>query len=129
MGYGSKLATFLTAVLAAVMMAAPASAASDTEDDLCRVDITVPSQWNSGYVVNVTIQNISARPVTWRAVLPVPPPGYIVQVWGATVTQAGSFLHIHPPPYGTGGTLLPGQSHTFGYAGTGSPVYPTVTCS
>nr|MDT0656756.1 cellulose binding domain-containing protein [Micromonospora sp. DSM 115978] len=129
MRYLAKVAIFLAATLATVVMAAPTSAASATEGGLCDVTATVTAQWNNGYTVSVTVRNVSDRPVTWYAVLPVPPPGYIIQVWNAVVTQNGSSLYIYPPPYGTAGTLLPGQSYTFGYAGTGSPVYPTVTCS
>lgn len=127
-----RIAAFVAALFAVLVVGAPAGAQPATsvaDGALCDVTITVPAQWSNGYTVSVTVRNISTVPVTWRANVTLPPPGYIIQIWNASVTQAGALVWIYPPPYGpTGGVLLPGQSHTFGYVGTGPLVLPVVTC-
>ncbi|GAA4701666.1 hypothetical protein Prum_027180 [Phytohabitans rumicis] len=123
-----RISALLAALFCMFAVAAPARA-TPTPDGLCDVTVTVPAQWSNGYSVAVTVRNISIRPVTWRASVAVPPPGYIVQGWNATFQYVGSTVWIYPPPYPSG-VLQPGQSHNFGYLGSGTmPALPVVTCS
>lgn len=125
MGIRMKIAAALAVgALATLLAGAPAKAA----DPLCEVSSVLAAQWTNGYMVNTTIRNITTRPVTWRANVVLQPPGYIVQGWGATFTISSTQVMIYPPPYPSGGVIQVGQSHTFGYVGTGSVVYPQVTC-
>lgn len=121
-----KIAMALAAgALATLLGGAPAKAA----DPLCEVSSVLAGQWTNGYMVNTTIRNISARPVTWRANVILQPPGIIIQGWGGTFTLSATQVWIYPPPYPSGGVIYPGQSHMFGYVGQGPVVYPQVTCS
>jgi Cellulose binding domain len=146
-----RIATFATALLAGLALAAPVGAAPAsaappantpttvapaviTEDGLCDVVATIAGQWATGYVANISIRNISAFPVTWRASLTLPSSAaFITSGWGVTITQTGSQVQFLPPPWGPypGGLLQPGQTHNFGFAasGTGTVVLPKVVCS
>jgi cellulase/cellobiase CelA1 len=126
MSYRTKVAVLVAALLAAFAVAGPARA-TPTPDGLCDV-ATGATQWTGGYQMTVSIRNIATRPVTWRANVQVPPPGYIIQGWGAYFLQSGENISIYPPPY-PGGLIQPGQTYYFGYVGTGPVVYPVVTCS
>ena len=50
-------------------------------------------------------------------------PGAIAQLWSATFTQEGTKVSVRPPSWSP--TLRPGESITFGYLGSGTPVRPT----
>lgn len=128
-----RLLAALIGLLAAVAVAAPAPARPAAAGPpavippvrYCDVRVTVQAQWVNGYVVAVTVTNISAVPVTWYATLTLQPPGYIVQVWNASVTTSGTSVRIWPP---WNPVLLPGQSVSFGYTGSGQLALPTVIC-
>ncbi|MCW6009370.1 cellulose-binding domain-containing protein [Micromonospora sp. CPCC 205371] len=117
-------AALAVGALATLLAGAPAKAA----DPLCEVSHQLAAHWSNGYMVNTTIRNITTRPVTWRANVVLQPPGVIIQGWGGTFTSSSAQVMIYPPPYPSGGVIQPGASHTFGYVGTGSVVYPQVTC-
>lgn len=125
MGIRMKIAAALAVgALVTLLGGAPAKAA----DPLCEVSIQLAAQWTNGYMVNTTIRNITTRPVTWRANVVLQPPGYIIQGWGGVFSSTATQVSVYPPPYPSGGVIQPGQSHTFGYIGTGTVVYPQVTC-
>jgi cellulase/cellobiase CelA1 len=129
MRYYRRLLTFAVGMIAALTLAAPAAAAPATATttspaQLCEISITVPAQWANGYVVNVSVRNISDRPVTVYASVNLQPPGYVVQGWGATFTTSGTTMWIRP----WNPVLLPGMSFNFGYVGSGPIALPTVYC-
>ncbi|MFC0530182.1 cellulose binding domain-containing protein [Phytohabitans kaempferiae] len=125
MAHRTRLFALVAGLIAAFALAAPAAEASVVPPaQYCDVHITVPAQWSNGYVVAVTIRNISGVPVTWSATVETQPPGYIVQAWGANVSVAGSTVWILP----WSPVLRPGQSVSFGYTGSGPVVLPRVTC-
>ncbi|BCB82186.1 hypothetical protein GCM10022251_46230 [Phytohabitans flavus] len=126
MRYYRRLLAALVALLAALVVAAPAPAraAAIPPAPYCDVQITVPAQWPNGYIVSVTVRNISDVPVTWHATVTLQPPGYIVQAWNANVTVSGTTVWIRP----WNPVLQPGQSVNFGYTGTGRVVLPQVVC-
>ncbi|MGN9907259.1 cellulose binding domain-containing protein [Phytohabitans sp. LJ34] len=129
MRYYRRLLTFVVGMLAALVLAAPAVAdptppPTTPPAQLCEISVTVPAQWTTGYIVNITVRNISNRPVTVYANVILQPPGFIVQSWNVTVTVTGSTAVIRP----WNPVLLPGQTVTFGYIGTGPLALPTVYC-
>jgi len=129
MRHSRRLLAALFGLLTVLAVAAPghaAPAAAIPPAQYCDVRIIVAGQWVNGYVVNVSITNISNVPVTWRGTATLRPPGYIIQAWGASITVSGTNVQIWPP--WNPPLLLPGQSVTLGYAGTGQPVLPNIVC-
>lgn len=129
MRYYRRLLAFVVGLFAVLAVAAPAVAdptppPTTAPAQLCEISVTVPAQWTNGYIVNITVRNISNRPVTVHAGVILQPPGTIVQGWNVTVTITGSTAVIRP----WNPVLLPGQSVTFGYIGSGPLVLPTVYC-
>ncbi|MEH1129067.1 cellulose binding domain-containing protein [Micromonospora sp. CPCC 206061] len=125
MGIRMKIAAALAVgALAILLGGAPAKAA----DPLCEVSSPLATQWTNGYMVNITIRNVTTRPVSWRANVILQPPGVIIQGWGGVFTASATQVSIYPPPYPSGGVIQPGESHIFGYVGSGPVVYPQVAC-
>lgn len=139
---GTRLAAIGLAVAASAALATaptPAAAAASTvvpnptttAVQYCQVTFNVAAQWSTGYILTITITNISSVPVRWRLVLRFSGPTPIVQAWNANYTQSGSVVTAVPiPPYDV---LQPGQSVTVGQliASGGTIVLPAaeVTCT
>jgi hypothetical protein len=94
----------------------------------CRATFTVASQWQGGYQATVTVTNTGTVTTTgWEVNLTYPGVVPVSQVWNGTVTTSGSVATVRNAPYN--GVLAPGQSTSFGFLGSGSPVTPVLSCT
>lgn len=110
-----------------------ATTATETTDAYCAATVTVINSWATGYVVSLTIRNISTVPVRWQLLtIRLQDPVLAAQFWNARVTLSGSVLTAVPAP--DTGVLAPGESVMVGtvvFSGGPATVLPTalVTCS
>jgi cellulase/cellobiase CelA1 len=129
MRYHRRLFAFVVGVFAVLALATPAVAEPTTPTitapaQLCEISVTVPAQWTTGYMVNISVRNISDRPVTVHGFANLQPPGIILQGWNAVISVSGTTMVIRP----WNPILQPGQAVTFGYVGSGPMSLPTVYC-
>lgn len=100
----------VTAVLAAVLSAAPASAAGVT------AAFQKVSDWGTGFEGKVTVTNGTGSAVSWTVDLDLPAPYTITTSWDAVRTGSGQHFSFTAP--GWAGQLAPGATFSFGFNGS-----------
>ncbi|GAB3933728.1 glycoside hydrolase family 48 protein [Kribbella albertanoniae] len=82
----------------------------------CSVNYTVASDWNSGFVADVTIKNEGDPIAGWTLTWTFPNGQQVTNLWNGSFTQSGAKVTVLPVDHnrniGTGGTA------TFGFQGT-----------
>ncbi|MGW6443081.1 cellulase family glycosylhydrolase [Lentzea sp. NPDC055074] len=109
---------------------APAAAAPG-----CKVDYTVPSQWQGGFTANVAVTNVGDRVNGWRLTWTWPSGQQVSQAWNATVTSSGAQATAADAGYNA--VIEPNSTVSFGFNGSwsGANTAPTsfalngVTCT
>ncbi|MEV8513370.1 cellulose binding domain-containing protein [Dactylosporangium sp. NPDC051484] len=96
----------------------PASpATTGSEIRTCKVTYVKRSEWNLGFVANVTITNTGSSPIgVWSLRFEYPAGQKVISYWNAAVTQSGSVVVASTD--GHNRALAPGTSLTFGVQGT-----------
>ncbi|MGK3985077.1 cellulose binding domain-containing protein [Sorangium sp. So ce136] len=96
-------------------------------DGTIQAELTLPSQWGSGYCASVTIKNTGGSPTTgWGVVIGLNG-STLNNAWNVRVTPSeGQFTAINE---GYNGELKPGASTMWGFcgSGTGRPSLASVT--
>lgn len=83
----------------------------------CQVGYTVSSQWNGGFVANLTITNTGSVALNgWSLVFTFAADQHVTSAWNAQYTQDGLQVTLVNMDYN--GTLAPGSSATPGLQGT-----------
>ncbi|WP_437926087.1 cellulose binding domain-containing protein [Sorangium sp. So ce291] len=87
-------------------------------DGAIQAELTLPSQWGSGYCASVTVKNTSASRTTgWGVVIGLNG-STLNNAWNVRVTPSeGQFTAINE---GYNGTLEPGASTMWGFCGSGT---------
>ena len=96
----------------------------------CTADYRVTGQWNDGFQGEVTVHNVSTRPLTgWTVTFTFGGGQRVTQAWNATVTQSGATVAARNVTWN--GAVAPGGSTAFGFLGswTGTNQPPAVTCT
>jgi len=98
-----------------IVPVAPATSTKSTTTALgCAVKYQNSSEWNVGFVANVTITNTGSSAITgWSLVFAYTAGQKLVGSWNATVNQAGATVTASST-----GTIDPKGSATFGFQGT-----------
>ncbi|GGN07510.1 hypothetical protein GCM10011609_53770 [Lentzea pudingi] len=129
---GFALTAAFVSVAASIGLAvvAPAAAAPG-----CKVDYTVPSQWQGGFTANVAVTNVGDRVNGWRLTWTWPSGQQVTQAWNATVTSSGA--QATAADVGYNAVIEPNAKVSFGFNGSwsGANTAPTsfalngVTCT
>ncbi|MDX3661602.1 cellulase family glycosylhydrolase [Streptomyces sp. ID05-26A] len=129
---GFALTAAFVSVAASIGLAvvAPAAAAPG-----CKVDYTVPSQWQGGFTANVAVTNVGDRVNGWRLTWTWPSGQQVTQAWNATVTSSGA--QATAADVGYNAVIEPNGKVSFGFNGSwsGANTAPTsfalngVTCT
>jgi cellulase/cellobiase CelA1 len=83
----------------------------------CHVTYTKASEWQGGFVANVTIANTGATAINgWTLKFTFPGDQKVTNAWSATVTQSGT--SVTAVNVGYDATISPGGSTSFGFQGT-----------
>ncbi|OBF62146.1 hypothetical protein A5756_01300 [Mycobacterium sp. 852002-53434_SCH5985345] len=92
----------------AVSPAAHAAAASAT--------LSVEHAWQTGFIANFTVTNLSMAPLTdWRLDFDMPAGQSVVHTWNSTITQSGTHFVLTPANWNR--SIAPGGSATGGLRG------------
>src|ERR1019366_6593846 len=83
----------------------------------CQVTYTKASEWQGGFVANVTISNTGTAAINgWTLKFTFPGDQHVTNAWNATVTQSGTAVTATNASYD--GTISPGASASMGFQGT-----------
>jgi endo-1,4-beta-xylanase len=83
----------------------------------CHVTYAKASEWQGGFVANVTIANTGTAVINgWRLTFSFPGDQKVTSGWNATVTQSGSSVTATNASYDA--TINPGGNVSFGFQGT-----------
>ncbi|GAA2875281.1 glycoside hydrolase family 3 N-terminal domain-containing protein [Nonomuraea rubra] len=83
----------------------------------CTATPSTQSQWNTGYVIQVTVTNTGTAPRTgWTVTFTLPPGHTISGGWNGTFSTSGQNVTVRD--VGHNGSLGPGASASFGFQGT-----------
>ena len=83
----------------------------------CHVTYTKASEWQGGFVANVTISNTGTAAINgWTLKFTFPGDQHVTNAWNATVTQSGTAVTATNASYD--GTISPGASASMGFQGT-----------
>jgi chitodextrinase len=83
----------------------------------CAVTASVQSQWNNGYVLNVTVTNTGTSATTgWTVPFTLPGGHQVAGGWGASLSTSGTAVTARNLSYN--GSLSPNQSATWGFQGS-----------
>jgi hypothetical protein len=83
----------------------------------CQVTYTKASEWQGGFVANVTISNTGTAAIDgWTLKFTFPGDQHVTSAWNATVTQSGTAVTATNVSYD--GTISPGASASMGFQGT-----------
>ncbi len=97
----------------------------------CSASYVTASQWQGGFVANLTITNTGTTAITgWTVAFTYPGDQKVTNAWNATVTQSGENITAVNMSYN--GTIAAGGNTTFGWQGTwtSSDAAPTsITCT
>ncbi len=108
------LSALIAAILGlAITPVAHAAAASAT--------LSVEHAWQTGFIANFTVTNLSMVPLTdWRLDFDMPAGQSVLHTWNSTVTQSGTHYVLTPANWNR--SIAPGGSATGGLRGvlTGS---------
>jgi endoglucanase len=92
----------------------------------CQVGYAIQSQWQDGFVANLTITNTATSPINgWTIAWTFSGNQQLTNMWGATPTQTGQRVSAHDAGYDA--QIGAGQSVGFGFQATysGSNAIPT----
>lgn len=103
------VATLVTGMTVAVAPAATAATG-------CRVDYTVPSQWNDGFTANVKVTNLGDPLSGWRLTWTFAAGETVTQAWNTTLTQSGAAATATNASYN--GALGTGTTVELGFNGS-----------
>ncbi|GIH90285.1 chitinase [Planobispora siamensis] len=107
----SRSLVALAALLAAMLAAPPAQAASAT------ATFTKVGDWGSGFEGKYTIKNGTGSTInSWKVEFDLPAGVNVGSFWDATLTRSGQ--HFTFSNVGWNGTLAPGASVSFGFLGS-----------
>jgi chitodextrinase len=93
----------------------------------CSLQVTVSSQWDVGYVINVAVVNSGTAQINgWAVTFSLPSGHQITNRWGAVLTIAGQNVTARNETWN--GTIPPGQRAEWGFqaarpAGSGLPTF------
>ncbi|WP_200941596.1 cellulase family glycosylhydrolase [Cellulomonas sp. Leaf395] len=130
-------AVALVALTGSVAVTGQASAAAG-----CRVDYTVPNQWQGGFSAGVQVTNLGDPVTAWDLRFSFDTGQTVSQLWNGTVTQSGAAVSVRNAAWNgsiaTNGTASVGFNGAYagtnpspsaftlnGVACTGSPVTPS----
>jgi Glycosyl hydrolase family 62/Cellulose binding domain len=118
-GYRAILAAgvVMLSSIAAGLVATGAGAAAG-----CRVDYTVPDQWQDGFGANVSVTNLGDRLSGWTLTWSFAAGQQVTQGWNAAITQNGSQVTARSMTYN--GDLGTGAGTSFGFNGSWSGSNP-----
>ncbi|OBH29546.1 hypothetical protein A5692_20605 [Mycobacterium sp. E342] len=88
--------------------------------------LSVEHAWQTGFIANFTVTNLSTVPLTdWRIDFDMPAGQSVLHTWNSTVTQSGTHYVLTPANWNR--TIAPGGSATGGMRGVviGSFVPPS----
>jgi cellulase/cellobiase CelA1 len=123
------LAPLLALVIAVTgaLTTAPAQADTTPPTPACPVAITytLTAQWNTGYVAQFTIRNITSEPIGpgWTLSWTFTGGDVILSGWTGVWTQAGPNVTVTSSWWAPG--IPPGGTVTVGFAASGPPSRPT----
>ena len=90
---------------------------SNNTGGTCHVTYTKASEWQGGFVANVTIANTGTSPISgWTLTFSFPGDQKITNAWNATVTQSGASVTATNASYNA--NISPSGSTSFGFQGT-----------
>ncbi|MDG4824016.1 cellulose binding domain-containing protein [Asanoa sp. WMMD1127] len=101
-----------TALLGASLAAAVGTATAAAG---CRVDYTVPNQWQGGFGASVTVTNLGDPINGWTLTWAYTAGQTVTQAWNATVTQSGTAVTARDAGYNA--ALPTNGTATFGFNG------------
>lgn len=106
--HASVSAVLVAALGLAISPAAHAAAASAT--------LSVEHAWQTGFIANFTVTNLSTAPLTdWRLDFDMPAGQSVAHTWNSTVTQSGTHFVLTPANWNR--SIAPGGSATGGLRG------------
>jgi Cellulose binding domain len=90
----------------------------------CTARYTVGSQWQSGYLADLTVRNLTTDTLTgWVLTATFPGDPGVLSLWGAgSWIRAGNGVTVTAPPWNP--SLPPGGSVSIGFVGSGAPQPP-----
>ncbi len=107
---------------------ASASPSRSTGGGALTATYSVQSQWQNGFVSNITVTNTGTTTInSWRVVWTWSGNQAITNSWSTTLTQSGTSVTAANASYN--GTLAPGQSTSFGFQASYSGTNGTPTLS
>lgn len=94
-----------------------ASPSSGTGTGSCALTYTKQSEWNNGFVAQLTIKNTGTATVNgWTLAFTFPGDQKITNAWSATVSQSGAAVTATSTSFN--GSLAPGGTASFGFQGS-----------
>ncbi|MEG3636662.1 cellulose binding domain-containing protein [Micromonospora palythoicola] len=93
----------------------------------CTAVYSVQDQWNSGFVANVSVTAGSTALTGWRVTLNLPNGASVSSMWNGVHTGTSGTVTVTNQSYN--GRLVPGQTTSFGFQGTGNGSGATVSCT
>ncbi|SDT20308.1 non-reducing end alpha-L-arabinofuranosidase family hydrolase [Actinoplanes derwentensis] len=108
---GAALGSAVLLGSAAVVMAAPASAAAG-----CSVNYAVSSQWQGGFGASVTVTNLGDPVNGWTLTWSYPAGQQVTQAWNTTLTQSGSAVTAKNVEYNA--AIATNGTASFGFNGS-----------
>jgi cellulase/cellobiase CelA1 len=78
--------------------------------------LSVEHAWQTGFIANFTVTNLSMVPLTdWRLDFDMPPGQSVLHTWNSTITQSGTHYVLTPANWNR--SIAPGGSATGGLRG------------
>lgn len=78
--------------------------------------LSVEHAWQTGFIANFTVTNLSMAPLTdWRLDFDMPAGQSVVHTWNSTITQSGTHFVLTPANWNR--SIAPGGSATGGLRG------------
>ncbi|MCV7440395.1 cellulose-binding domain-containing protein [Mycobacterium seoulense] len=109
--------TALHATVSALLVAIPGLAATPAaRAAAATATLSVEHAWQTGFIANFTVTNLSAVPLTdWRLDFDMPAGQSVLHTWNSTVTQSGTHYVLTPANWNR--SIAPGGSATGGVRG------------
>ncbi|WP_406075982.1 cellulose binding domain-containing protein [Micromonospora sp. NBC_01638] len=93
----------------------------------CAAVYSVQDQWNGGFVANVSVTAGTTALTGWRVTLNLPSGASVSSVWNGVASGTSGTVTVANQSYN--GRLVPGQTTSFGFQGTGNGSGTTATCT
>ncbi|OBH91718.1 cellulose-binding domain-containing protein [Mycobacterium sp. E2733] len=78
--------------------------------------LSVEHAWQTGFIANFTVTNLSMAPLTdWRLDFDMPPGQSVLHTWNSAITQSGTHYVLTPANWNR--SIAPGGSATGGLRG------------